>query len=150
VKKLAFGAVLVLALVAAGCGGGGGGTLSKEEYSTKLNEICADLIAKSKKIGQLNSPDEAVAKGPELADAFQKAIDQAKKLKPPAELEDAANRFVSLARQLHDKIDEGIAAAKKQNLQQLVKIGVSIDTLSKEAEEVGTRELNAPACRRAA
>jgi hypothetical protein len=146
VKKLAVGAVLVLTLAAAGCGGGGGGRLSKEEYSAKLNRICADLNAKDKELGEPRSPDELVAKGPQLADAFQKAIDEAKKLKPPAELEDAADRFVSLAQQIHGKIDEGVVAAKKQNVVKLARIGITIDTLSKQSNEIARRDLKASAC----
>jgi Fe-S oxidoreductase len=148
VKKLAIGAVLVLTLAAAaGCGGGGGGTLSKEEYSAKLSKVCADLSAKTKEIGVPSSPDEVVAKGPQLAGQFQKAIDDAKKLKPPSELKDAADRFVSLNQRIHDKIEELIDAAKKQDAVKLARIAISIDTLSKESDGIATAELNASACK---
>jgi hypothetical protein len=148
VKKLAIGAVLVLTLAAAaGCGGGGGGKLSKEEYSAKLSKVCADLRAKTRKIGVPSSPDAIVAKGPQLAGEFEKAIDEAKKLKPPSELEDAAGRFVSLNQQIHDKIEKLIDAAKKSDVVNLAKIGFAIQTLSKEADGIATQELNAPACK---
>ncbi len=147
-KELAIGAVLVLTVAAAaGCGGGGGGTLSKEEYTAKLSKVCADLSAKNKELGQPTSPDALVAKGPQLADAFQTAIDEAKKLKPPAELKDAADHFVSLAQQLHDKLDEAIAAAKKQNVVKLARIGVSVVTLRNQSNEIATKELHVPACK---
>ena len=146
-KKLAIGAVLVLTLAAAAGCGGGGGTLSKEEYTTKLSKVCADLNAKTKELGVPSSPDEVVAKGPQLAGEFQKAIDEAKKLKPPSELEDAADHFVSLAQQIHDKIEELIDAAKKQDAVKLAGIAISINTLSKQSNEIATKELNAPACK---
>jgi hypothetical protein len=145
VKKLAIAALLALALAATGCGGGSK-TLSKEEYSAKLNQICRDLQAKNKEIGEPSSPAEVVAKGPQLADELQKAIDEAKELKPPAELAEAADRFLSLTQQIDDKIDEVVDAAKSQDAQKLATIGISIDTLSKEADEIATKRLNAPAC----
>jgi hypothetical protein len=144
VKKLAFAALLVLTLTAAGCGGGSK-TLSKAEYSAKLNQICRDLKAKNKEIGEPSSPAE-VAKGPQLADELQKAIDEAKELKPPAELAEAADRFLSLNQQIQDKIDEVVDAAKNQDAQKLATIGISIDALSKEADGIAKRPLNAPAC----
>jgi hypothetical protein len=148
VKKLAIGAVLVLTLAAAaGCGGGGGGRLSKEEYSAKLSKVCTDLRAKTKEIGVPSSPDEVVAKGPQLAGEYEKAIDEAKKLKPPSELEDPAGRFVSLNQQIHSKIEELIDAAKKQDAVKLARIAISINTLSKESDEIATKELNASACK---
>ena len=79
-RKLVMGAVVAaLAIVAAGCGGGGGGgggALSKEEYSSQLNKICTELNDKNKAIGDPQSIDEVVTKGPQLQDAFQSAIDE--------------------------------------------------------------------------
>lgn len=147
-NKLAIGVVFVLTLAAAaGCGGGGGGTLSKEEYTTKLSKVCADLRAKTTEIGVPSSPDAIVAKAPQLAGEFEKAIDEAKKLKPPSELEDAADRFVSLSQQIHDKIEELIDAAKKQDTVKLAGTAISINTLRKQSNEIATKELHAPACK---
>jgi hypothetical protein len=145
VKRITLGAVLVLALAVAGCGGGGN-ALSKAEYSAKLNQICKDLNAKNKEIGEPNSLDELVAKGPQLADEFQTAIDKAKKLKPPAELKDAADRFISLSQQIHDKIDGLLDAAKKKDAKKLDEIGSSIDPLDKESNQIARNQLGAPAC----
>jgi hypothetical protein len=39
-----------------------------------------------------------------------------------------------------------VDAAKSQDAQKLATIGISIDTLSKEADEIATKRLNAPAC----
>src|SRR3954463_10214863 len=96
---MALGAVLALALTAAGCGGGGGKALSKEEYASKLNQICTDLNAKNKAIGDPNSVADVANKGPKLVDAFDNAISDVKKLKAPDEIKDAAARFVSIGEQ---------------------------------------------------
>src|SRR3954463_12831800 len=103
---MALGAVLALALTAAGCGGGGGKALSKEEYSSKLNQICTDLDAKNKAIGDPNSLAEVASKGPKLLSAFDDAITKVKKLKAPDEIKDAASRFVSIGEQERDLISE--------------------------------------------
>jgi hypothetical protein len=146
VKKVAIAAVLVLALAAAGCGGGGGKTLSKEEYSTQLNKICSDLNARQKAIGEPSSIDELVQKGPQLNDAFQKAIDQVGGLKPPDELKAAHERFLSLGKQIHSKIDDLLDAAKKKDQAKLQQIGTSIDPLNKESNRIASTQLGAPAC----
>jgi len=148
VKNLAIAAVLVLALavVAAGCGGGGGSALSKDEYSARLNTICKELNAKNKEIGEPNSLDELVQKGPQLSDAFQNAIDEVGDLKPPDELKTAHARFLSLGKQIHSKIDDLLDAAKKKDEAKLNAIGSTIDPLDRESNQIAKTQLNAPAC----
>ena len=147
-KKLVIGAVAaVLAIVAAGCGGGGGGnSLSKEEYSSQLNKICTELNDKNNAIGDPQSIDEVVTKGPQLQDAFQSAIDEVENLNPPDELKDAHERFLSLGKQIHSKIDDLIAAAKKKDLAKAQQIGATIDPLNTESNEIARTKLGAPAC----
>jgi hypothetical protein len=148
VKKLVMcAAVTVLAIVAAGCGGGGGGSaLSKDEYSARLNHICEELNAKNKEIGDPGSVEDVVQKGPKLNDAFQEAIDEVEDLNPPDELKDAHERFLSLGKQIHSKIDNLIDAAKENNQAELQEIGTSIDPLDKESNDIATKQLGAPAC----
>ena len=146
-KKVVMGAVAAaLAIVAAGCGGGGSKSLSKEEYSSQLNTICTELNDKNKAIGDPQSIDEVVTKGPQLQDAFQSAIDEVENLNPPDELKDAHERFVSLGKQIHSKIDDLIAAAKKKDLAKAQQIGATIDPLNTESNEIARTKLGAPAC----
>jgi hypothetical protein len=148
VKKLVMcAAVTVLAIAAAGCGGGGGGSaLTKDEYSSRLNHICQELNQKNKDIGAPQSIEEVVQKGPKLNQAFQSAIDEVGDLNPPDELKDAHERFISLGKQIHSKIDDLIDAAKKKNAAQLQQIGSTIDPLDKESNDIATKQLGAPAC----
>ena len=145
-KKLAIAGVLALVLVAAGCGGGGGKSLSKEEYSSQMNKICTELNAKNKAIGDPQSIADVVTKGPQLQDAFQSAIDEVEGLNPPAELKDAHERFVSLGKQIHSKLDDLIEAAKKKNLAKAQQIGATVDPLNTESNEIARTKLGAPAC----
>jgi hypothetical protein len=148
VKKLVMcAAVTVLAIAAAGCGGGGGGSaLSKDEYSARLNHICEELNSKNKEIGDPQSVEDVAQKGPKLNDAFQEAIDEVEGLNPPDELKDAHERFLSLGKQIHSKIDDLIDAAKKNDQAKLQQIGSAIDPLDKESNQIATNQLGAPAC----
>jgi hypothetical protein len=145
VKKLAIGAVLALALAAAGCGGGGSKTLSKEEYGSRLNQICKDYNAKVKEIGAPSSIAELSSKGPKLLDEFGKAVAKAEKLKPPSELKAKADKFIADAKELTGLLNQVIAAAKKNDTAKVQEIGAKADALTKESDSLGT-ELGASAC----
>ena len=144
-KRIAVGAVLALALAAAGCGGGGSKTLSKEEYGSKLNQICKDYNARVKAIGRPNSIAELGAKGPKLLDEFKGAISKAEKLEPPSELKAKADKFIADAKQLTGILSQLIDAAKKNDRAKVGEIGVNADALSKESDSLG-KQLGAPAC----
>jgi outer membrane murein-binding lipoprotein Lpp len=147
VKKLVLvGAVAALAVAVAGCGGGGSTTLSKEEYSAKLNQICTDLNAKNKEIGQPNSIPELADKGPQLLDEFDKAIAEVKKLKAPDELKDAVDKFISLGEEQRSLISDLIDAAKKNDTTKINELGAKIDPLDTESNDIAKNQLNAPAC----
>jgi outer membrane murein-binding lipoprotein Lpp len=145
-RRAAIGAALLVALVVAGCGGGGGSKgLSKEEYGSKLNQICTDLNAKQKEIGTPQSPAELGEKGPQLLAALESALGQARKLKAPGEISDQASKFVSLGDQERDLISKLIDAAKANDLTKLAQLGAQIDPLQKESDAVA-KQLGAPAC----
>jgi len=137
--------VVALGLLAAGCGGGDAGKLSKEEYVSKLNAICADFNAKQKEIGVPQSIPEVAEKGPEIIDEFDKALDKVKDLEPPDEIADQANRFIELTDQQRDLVQELIDAAKDNDAARLREIGSKIEPIDAEADQIAT-ELGAPAC----
>jgi outer membrane murein-binding lipoprotein Lpp len=145
-KKVVLGAVVALALVAAGCGGSSSKTLSADEYSSQLNTICADYNAAQKKIGDPQSLEDVGTLGPQIVDEFNKAIAKAKDLKPPAELESAANEFISLAGQQVDLINQLIDAAKAGDAAKANELGTQIDPITTKSDDLAKNELNAPAC----
>ena len=145
-KKVALAAVLALALTAAGCGGGGSKTLSKGEYSSKLNQLCADLNAKTKEIGEPSTIADIADKGPQLLDEFDKTIGKVKDLKAPDELKDAADKFISLGEQQHDLISQLIDAAKNKDAAKINELGSKIDPLDQESNDIAKNQLDAPAC----
>jgi hypothetical protein len=146
-KRLALGALLVAlaAVVAAGCGGGGSTTLSKEDYATQLDQICADYNAKQKEIGDPASLADVAEKGPKIIDEFDKAIAKAEKLKAPDELKSTRDAFFAKSKQQRDLLEELVAAAKKDDGAMVQEIGTKIDPLKTEVDALG-KELGAPAC----
>ena len=139
--------LLGLALAfAAGCGGGGGGALSKEQYGKELTAICRDYSAQARKLGGFNSVGDLAARGQQLIDAFQRVIDRAEELKPPDALKGPAGRFLALGRQLHDKLVELVAAARKGDGTALADVQRSIEPLGAEWNDIARKRLDAPAC----
>jgi hypothetical protein len=145
VRRIAIGAVLVLALAAAGCGGGESKTLSKKEYGSQLNQICADSAATLDKMGRPGSIPELASKGPKLIDEFDKAVSKAEALKPPSEIEADAGRFVSKSKQLRVLLGQLTDAAKKNDLGKIAQLAVGAESLGKDVGALGTK-LGAPAC----
>ena len=144
-KKLVLGAVLALALTAAGCGGGGSTTLSKEEYGSQLNTICADYNAKVKEIGEPSSISELADKGPTLLDEFDAAIAKAEKLKAPDELAATRDEFFSKSKDLRNTISDIVDAAKANDSAKINELGPKADELSSQTDALG-KKLGAPAC----
>jgi len=143
---LAVGLASLLAIVAAGCGGGGGSDkLTKEEYASKLNAICDEYNAKQKEIGDPESLSDIGDKGPKIVDEFENAIDKAKNLNPPDEIADQVNRFISLAEQQRDLLNDLIDAAKDNDTAKVQEIGSKIEPLSTEGDQI-SNDLGAPAC----
>ena len=115
----------VLVLLVSACGGGGGGErLSKEEFQSQANAICAKY---EKQLKALRSPtsledipdfvDEAVA-------ILDKEVDEISALNPPGELQSdvdkmiaASNRTKAAASDLSDAARDGDQAAVQKALE---------------------------------
>jgi hypothetical protein len=144
VKRFAIGAVLVLAL-AAGCGGGGSKTLTKAEYASQLNRLCADYNARINAIGRPATPADLATKGPKLLAEFEKTISKAEKLEAPAELEADAAAFVDAAKELDRSISALLDAAKKNDSAKVGQLVTKADAVAARGDALG-RKLGAPAC----
>jgi HAMP domain-containing protein len=143
-RKLVLGSVLALVLAAAGCGGGSK-TLSKADYESQLNTICADYNAKAKQIGQPNTIQELGTKGGQLIGEFDKAIAKAEKLKTPKEIKDTRDQFFSKSKELRDTLSQLVDAAKKNDAQKISELGATATSLNSQVDSLA-KQLNAPAC----
>jgi hypothetical protein len=84
-RAAALAGVVTIAL--AGCGGGSNKQLSYSDFITKANTICRDGQAAFSKV---KTPDEA-------ASILEKYVKKFKDLKPPDQLKDPYDRFVSVS-----------------------------------------------------
>jgi hypothetical protein len=143
--RIAIGfAALVAALAAAGCGGGGG-SLTKQQYAARLNQICAGYSAAVRKIGRPSSLAQLATRGPALLSGFDRAIDQAAKLKPPKELKADAEQFVAEAKQVRDALAGLIDAVRKRDAARAAQLAARAEALAKDSARLA-RSLGAPAC----
>jgi hypothetical protein len=134
----------MLGILLAGCAGGE--ALSKEQYVSKLNSMCADFSEKERKIGEPQTLADLVTKGPRILDAFEKAIvDKVRKLKAPDEIADQADRLADLADQQRDVIGGLIDAAKRTDVAKVLELDAKNRALNEESRSI-TRELGAEAC----
>lgn len=144
-RRLVLAAVLaaLVGVLAAACGGGK--TLSKEEYGSQLNAICADYNAKVKEIGEPTTISEVADKGPQLLDEFDAAIAKAEKLKAPSEIKADADKFISVVKELRGLISDLIDAVEKNDTATISSFGAKADALFKDRDALG-KKLGAPAC----
>jgi hypothetical protein len=138
----------VLAFLAAGCGGGGGeaGGLTREEFVSELDQICADFAAKQEEIGEPDSLDDLAELGPEIESEFDAAIQRARDLgEPPEEIADGVDRFLDLAEEQKAVIGDFVAAAEDADVQRVQEIAEEAEELDEESDRIAT-ELGAERC----
>lgn len=87
----------VLAFLAAGCGGGSGERLSKGEFQSQANAICAKYQKQLDAVQEPQNLDQI----PELVDQALKIIDQEiaeiSRLNPPADFQSDVDRMIDQA-----------------------------------------------------
>jgi len=135
-----------VALLAAGCGGGEAGGLTKEEYVSQLDQICADFNAKQDEIGEPETLEDVVEQGPRVQDEFEAAVERIRDLgDPPAEIAEDADRFLEIADESQRLIGDLVEAAEDDDLQRAEEIAEEGGALNDESEEIA-RELGAESC----
>jgi hypothetical protein len=143
--RAAIAAVLLLALVAAGCGGGGSKTLTREQFSRRLNSICADYVATVGRVGRPKSLAQLASRGPRLIAEFDKALVRIQQLAPPADMKADADKLVAESKQLRDLVSQIVVAAKKKDAARIAQLGARAEVISKDSDALA-RKLGAPAC----
>jgi len=144
------GAAAAALMLAAGCGGSSGGgdrsqdRLSKKEYASRLNAICSDY---NDFVDSVAAPNSMAEVGPwvdKLLPKFKDTVSEARKLNPPADVQQAANEFVSTGDQEADLLEDVRAAAKDddtQKVQELQQRGAELDNRSDElARRLGAND----------
>jgi hypothetical protein len=102
------GSFLLLALVVlTGCGGGGGGKrLTKEEYASKADAICAKYNQQVKALDNPSNLSELADVADKTIPILDNAIDDLNELKPPASEQGTADRWLAQVENLKDDLTE--------------------------------------------
>jgi hypothetical protein len=108
---------LVLALLlVAGCGGSGE-RLTKQEYASRADAICAKYNGEVKKLGNPKNLSELVKVADQTLPILDNAIKDLKKLNPPASEQAKADQWLSQVEKLKDDLAEIRDRAKDNNMQ---------------------------------
>jgi hypothetical protein len=103
-----------LALVAAGCGGGA--PLSKSEFAAKANAICAKYTRKIDAVPPPRKIDDVPAYVELVKPYLERGVDELGTVKPPTELQDTYDRWMSTKREALTETDALRHAAQGNDL----------------------------------
>ena len=102
----------LLVLLATACGGGGDAHLSKDEFQTQANAICAKYEEQLKAIG----PPASIEAIPDVVDQalaiLNKEIDEIGALNPPEELQSNFDKLLAATERTKAAADDLATAAK--------------------------------------
>ena len=133
----------VIAGVPVGCGGGD--ELSREEYVSKLNAMCADFSAREQEIGEPQTRADLVEKGPRILDAFEIAIANQVGTSTPDEIANEADRLVDIAHQQREVLGGLVDAATNGEYVEVRRLASKNAALNKESSSIA-QKLGADAC----
>ena len=135
---------VLLALATTACGESK--TLSKSQYVSRLNAMCEDFSRREQEIGDPQTAEDLVQKGPRVLDAFEQAIvDEVHGLKAPDEISGQANRMARLADEQHDVLSRLVVAAKRNDLALVGELAAKNAALNRQSSAVAS-ELGATSC----
>lgn len=136
-------ALLVTLGLLAGCGGG---ESARQRYVAALDAMCADFLAREKRIGEPQSIPELAEKGRSIQAAFDFAIaSKIEVLKAPAEIAADARRLVELAHEQSAGLAALARAAQQRDRRAVLQLSSRNGQLNAEAGAI-TRKLGAKHC----
>ncbi len=92
---------LVAIFLATGCGGGGGGKpLTRDEYATKADAICAKYTQQTKALANPSNLSDLANVADKTLPILDHAISDLRKLKPPADVVPQATQHNQQSNQL--------------------------------------------------
>ena len=102
----------VLSLLAAGCGGGGEEPLSKADFQSQANAICAKYEKQLNALGTPSSIDEIPDLVQQALVILNKEIDEIAALNPPDELQSDFDKMIAASNKTKAAANDLSAAAK--------------------------------------
>ena len=128
----------VLALLAAGCGGGGEEPLSKAEFQTQANAICAKYQKQLNALGIPSSIDEIPDLVQQALVILNKEIDEIAALNPPDELQSDFDKMIAASNKTKAAANDLSAAAKSGDQAAVQKALEDGNAASDEADQFAT------------
>jgi hypothetical protein len=126
----------VLVLLVAGCGGGSGGRLSKEDFQSQANAICAKYQKQIDAIGAPSSLDEIPDLISQILPILNKEIDEISALEPPEELQSDLDKMLAATDRTKAAADDLSEAAKAGDQAAVQKALEEGNAASKEADDL--------------
>lgn len=122
---------VALLLVPSACGGEE--PLSKAEYVKQADAICTDYANRQKKLGEPKSVKDIERLADETKPLVEAQLKKLRALNAPDSVKDDANDAYDLLDQQVPKIDELVAAAKKNDVKRIQKIATEAGKLDDQA-----------------
>ena len=128
----------VLSLLAAGCGGGGEEPLSKADFQSQANAICAKYEKQLKALGTPSSIDEIPDLVQQALVILNKEIDEIAALNPPDELQSDFDKMIAASNKTKAAANDLSAAAKSGDQAAVQKALEDGNAASDEADQLAT------------
>lgn len=109
--------VLVTILLLAGCGGGGGERLTRQEYASQADAICAKYNQQTKALQNPTSLSELGKAADKTLPIIDNALKDLRKLKPPENEEATVDQWLQQVESLKGDLTEIRDKAKDNDIQ---------------------------------
>ena len=129
----------VLVLLAAGCGGGGEESLSKAEFQSQANAICAKYQKQLNALGTPSSLEEIPDLVAQALAILNKEIAEIAALNPPTDMQTDFDAMIEASNNTKDAADDLSAAAKAGDQAAVQKALDEGNAASKKADQIATQ-----------
>jgi len=128
----------VFAVLAAGCGGGGGESLSKAEFQSQANAICAKYQEQLNALGSPTSIEEIPDLVEQALAILNKEVDEISALNPPEELQSDFDKMIAASNKTKAAADDLSTAAKSGDQAAVQKALEEGNAATDEADQLAT------------
>jgi len=139
--------VLLTILFLTACGGGGGKRLTKGEYASKADAICAKGNQQTSALRNPSNLSELADVADKTIPILDKAIGDLRKLRPPANEQDTVDQWLDEVEKLKDDLREIRDKAKDKDLQGIQTVAATAQEHNARSNELAT-QLGMKVCNR--
>jgi hypothetical protein len=136
------GATASLALAA--CGGGDGG-LSRQEFLSEADSICAEYDQRIQEIDEPQSIDDVERYADEAKPVIEEGMTELRELEPPDELQEQWNEYIASSEESVEYLDELRQAGAEGDPARIQEIAQEVSEKNEEADRLA-RDLGLQDC----